>query len=303
MYFCLNTDSIPKISYMNRNITPANWIHFEQTPEEYHLLMINEGIMYIKENECCFELKEGDILLLQPGMTHVGYRESACDYYYINFSSETFTSFDCSEFDSIENILLENKRLFYNCNPFNYELYEHSKLFIPKDLHLTDSTLLYQLRHLMDEAIQAFNQKNAHYKLICSCKLMEILSALSTYFSDSIFHKNAENSSMVSQARKVQEVMDILQAQYAKKLTGLAISEQMSMNFDYLNRIFKKQTGCTIFEYLNMIRVNQAKELILAGTMKSYEIATAVGFCDEYHFSKSFKKIVGVPPSHYLQKI
>ena len=63
------------------------------------------------------------------------------------------------------------------------------------------------------------------------------------------------------------------------------------MSFDYLNRMFKKQTGITIFEYLNRIRINKAKELLLTGTMKSSEIAAAVGYCDEYHSVKHLKRL------------
>ena len=37
------------------------------------------------------------------------------------------------------------------------------------------------------------------------------------------------------------------------------------------------------------------------GTMKSSEIAAAVGYCDEYHFSKAFKKAAGVSPRKYLE--
>lgn len=302
MYFCLQTDNLPKVSYMSRNITPNQWTHLSRVTDEYVLYIINTGTLYIKENDCKYELHAGDMLLLEPGSPHEGYKECSCDYYYIQFSKNTFTTFDCSKFDTIESILLENKRLFYNCDPLSYEPYTQSKLFIPKDLYINDKAVLSQIDQYMQEALLAFDQQNEHFKLICSCKLIEILTVLSTYFSKKIFHDTNNRNSIAGQMNKTQELLSYLRNSYREKLTGDLIASQMNMNFDYLNRIFKKQTGFTIFSYLNTIRINKAKEYLLTGTMKSYEIARLVGFNDEYHFSKAFKKSVGQTPTQFLQQ-
>lgn len=41
MYFCLNTDQIPKISYMNKTDMQEGWIHFLRTAEEYILYFVD----------------------------------------------------------------------------------------------------------------------------------------------------------------------------------------------------------------------------------------------------------------------
>ena len=268
---------------MSRNITPEHWTHLSRVTDEYILYIINSGTLYIKEGDYEYELHAGDMLLLEPGYPHEGYREISCDYYYIQFSENTFTTFDCSKFDTIESILLANKRLFYNCDPLSYEPYTQSKLFIPKDLCITDSSVLTRIDQYMQEALFAFNGQNEHFKLICSCKLIEILT-------------------ISGQMNKTRELLLLLRSCYGEKLTGDMISNKLNINFDYLNRVFKKQTGFTIFGYLNTIRINKAKELLLTGTMKSYEIAQIVGFNDEYHFSKAFKKSVGQTPTQFLHQ-
>lgn len=287
---------------MSRNVTPEHWTHLSRVTDEYILYIINSGTLYIKEGDYEYELHAGDMLLLEPGYPHEGYRESSCDYYYIQFSENTFTTFDCSKFDTIESILLANKRLFYNCDPLSYEPYTQSKLFIPKDLCITDSSVLTRIDQYMQEALFAFNGQNEHFKLICSCKLIEILTILSSYFSEKVFHETNSRGTISGQMNKTRELLLLLRSCYGEKLTGDLISNKLNINFDYLNRVFKKQTGFTIFGYLNTIRINKAKELLLTGTMKSYEIAQIVGFNDEYHFSKAFKKSVGQTPTQFLHQ-
>ncbi len=303
MYFCFNTDLFPKVSYMNRNITPNNWTHPTRFSEEYVLLIINHGCLYLKEDDIQHELKEGDMLLLEPGHLLSGYRESACDYHYIHCSPETFSTFDCSQFESISKIVIENRHLYYKCNPFGYELYQKARLFIPKDLHINDTKIMNVICEKMEESIRSLERHDEYYKFLCSCKWIEILSLLSTYFAEVTITNSRFNNSMVVSNKKIQEILDFLHLNYANKLTGSFISQSFNMNFDYLNRNFKKQIGLTIFEYLTTIRIHKAKELLLGGTMKSYEIATVTGFSNEYHFSKTFKKCVGLSPKQYKEKL
>jgi len=48
--------------------------------------------------------------------------------------------------------------------------------------------------------------------------------------------------------------------------------------------------------------MSRAKELLLTETRKVREVATLVGFKDEFYFSRSFKKMVGISPRHYAAK-
>ena len=131
MYFCLKTDQIPKISYMNKTDMQEGWIHFLRTAEEYILYFVRRGTMYLKEGDRKYEIREGEYILLQPGMTHVGYRESECSYYYIHFGAETLQELSCTEEGKIREVLSENRKLFYQCDPLGYEFYEKSKLIFP----------------------------------------------------------------------------------------------------------------------------------------------------------------------------
>ena len=69
-----------------------------------------------------------------------------------------------------------------------------------------------------------------------------------------------------------------------------------------MNRIFKRVTGQTIFKYLNSIRINHAKAMILNSPWKMAKIGECVGFADEYYFSRVFKKYMGKSPTEYAKE-
>ena len=75
----------------------------------------------------------------------------------------------------------------------------------------------------------------------------------------------------------------------------------MGMNFDYLNRTFRRVTGKTVFQYLNRVRINRVKELLKTTDMKLAEIAALTGFSDEFYLSRQFKKATGVAPILYAR--
>lgn len=65
----------------------------------------------------------------------------------------------------------------------------------------------------------------------------------------------------------------------------------------YFSTIFKSETGESFTDYLNRVKIQRARELILEEGLRAYEAAFAVGISDESYFSKLFKKYLGINPS------
>lgn len=84
---------------------------------------------------------------------------------------------------------------------------------------------------------------------------------------------------------------------------GERLGEEFDGNFDYMNRIFKRVTGQTIFQYLTAVRMEHAKRLIAQTTMHTGVIGQEVGYPDEYYFSKVFKRNVGMSPRAYADSL
>ncbi|MFR5780999.1 MAG: helix-turn-helix domain-containing protein [Oscillospiraceae bacterium] len=97
------------------------------------------------------------------------------------------------------------------------------------------------------------------------------------------------------------QLVQYLNRNYTKKLTSGEISERFEMNFDYLNRVFSAMTGSSIFSYINMLRINNAKQLIASTDLAFSEIAYLVGIRDRYYFSR-LSKADRHEPDGVLQK-
>ena len=93
-------------------------------------------------------------------------------------------------------------------------------------------------------------------------------------------------------------VMDYVQNTYTEPITVASIAQMMALDRSYLSRLFKKKTGMTLHNYINMVRVQEAKRLM----MEDYNISQAAamcGFADVFIFSKIFSQINGMSPTQW----
>lgn len=87
-----------------------------------------------------------------------------------------------------------------------------------------------------------------------------------------------------------------------ENITVNLIASSLNISNSYLSQIFKKEIGTSIIKYIINYRVEKAKELLSSSDELIYNIAEKVGFCDEKHFSKTFKKITGLTPMQYKKQ-
>ena len=70
----------------------------------------------------------------------------------------------------------------------------------------------------------------------------------------------------------------------------------------YLGRLFKKETGMCIGDYINLRRLEIAKELLASTDDKIISISSSVGFNNVTYFNRLFKKQTGLTPLQYRSK-
>lgn len=103
--------------------------------------------------------------------------------------------------------------------------------------------------------------------------------------------------------RKIQQAQDVIAEQYATPgLTLTDVAGALFVSGNYLSTLFKQELGINFLDYLHQYRIDKAKALLQSGELKIQTIAREVGYFDEAHFTRTFKKWAGMLPSQYKRE-
>jgi len=96
--------------------------------------------------------------------------------------------------------------------------------------------------------------------------------------------------------RKLRQAIDYIQTHLAEDISLEAIATELGMSRYYFCRLFKQSMGVSPHQYVIRCRIDLAKELLLQGQRSIADVALQVGFTSQSHFTKHFKRLVGVTP-------
>lgn len=86
---------------------------------------------------------------------------------------------------------------------------------------------------------------------------------------------------------------------YAYRITLSDVASEAHLNPAYFSSLFKQSTGISFKEYLNLVRIEESKRLLITTEFSIIDIAIGIGFEDQSYFSKVFKKYTGVTPKQF----
>ena len=115
-----------------------------------------------------------------------------------------------------------------------------------------------------------------------------------------VFRFNADRK---AKNKYVEQAIKHIREHYKEDINISTVAEQLQISEGYLSRVFKKETDYTFTTYLSHYRMKVAMELLKEGKLKVYEVADSVGYSDTAYFSAQFKKVVGIAPSEYQERI
>jgi len=131
-------------------------------------------------------------------------------------------------------------------------------------------------------------------RLTCNALLLEILYR--------IFGRTQSDlpAPRLTQAtRLAHQVRGLLQKLPSQKESIQMTLETLGFSYAHLCRVFRRQYGVTPVEYLNALRIEQAKELLAAGNESILDIARKSGFNHAQYFSRMFRRQTGQSPRDY----
>lgn len=99
--------------------------------------------------------------------------------------------------------------------------------------------------------------------------------------------------------KRLKAIHDFLMRNYREEVALEQIAELVHMAPASVSRFFKQQTGLSLFEYLNKIKVDFAIQLLLNTDLNIMDISFDSGFNNLSHFNKQFRKLTGRTPSEF----
>ena len=97
------------------------------------------------------------------------------------------------------------------------------------------------------------------------------------------------------------KILAYIKTRYVGKISLDKMCQYLNCSRSYISHFFKKESGMSIPEYVNTLRIRDAKVYLETTSMSIHEIAAAVGFSNSNYFSTVFKSITGITPVEYRQ--
>ena len=108
-----------------------------------------------------------------------------------------------------------------------------------------------------------------------------------------------ESSKLAVQSKQILQCVDYIRSNIHRNLTVTELAEKVALNETYLSKLFKKEMGCSVSEYIRNEKIEEACWLLKYSDKTSIEIATDLSFSSHSYFISVFKKVTGTTPKEY----
>lgn len=230
-----------------------------------HIVLEGEGYYSIKNQK--YFLKKGQGFVIPPNVStfYQASEDSPWSYIWMGLGGQLVKEY-------LEYIGINNDHLSFdvrNSSDFKALIFE---------------CFAYENDNIINEIIL---QKQAY-------KFLELLG------KSSAIHKQEVSTKKMNYY--VSQTLEIINKNAHQNISVSSIAEQLAINPSYLSRLFKKDIGSSIKEYINEIRITIGNDLLTSTDYSVHEISERVGFASSQAFAKAFKQSRGLSPTHYRKK-
>ncbi|QUI25265.1 response regulator [Vallitalea pronyensis] len=154
---------------------------------------------------------------------------------------------------------------------------------------------IYKQMHIIDDMVEGYCSKIKQSETIMDC-----FNIVETFCIDGLEKSN--HNLIHSNNNLIGIALDYMHKNYRDHISIETVSHYIDRNANYFCHLFKKETGVSIQDYINAIRIKQSKQLLKNTSLMAYEIADQVGFSSYKYYYNCFKKNVGLTPTQYRNK-
>lgn len=149
------------------------------------------------------------------------------------------------------------------------------------------------MRFYINSMISEFTEKHTGYP----DALIGNFNLLSVHLSRNYYHQQ-ENNHLSSSVINIHDILNYIKKHYASA-TIESITRHFNYHPTYIPQMLKKHTGKTFIELLQQARITVAKQELIETEMSIQEIAYDIGYKNQSHFYRLFKRHTGISPAEF----
>ena len=275
-YTLHETFVVHQYSFDKWEVEPHNHNYFE-------IIFVLNGSGFHTINGTKFPYKKGDIFLLAPEDTH----------HFDIIKQSIFTHFKFTELLFSSKVNLPDRKYWLQ----RIEQLLHNPNTIPGDVisNQEDRKIILDIHNVV---MEEFKNEKIYYQEIISNAISTILSIIVRNISVK-FGSNKRNKS-IKDSRIDRILGHIRQNVYDKDLTKISyMADKFNMSQSSISTYFKKATGESIHQYVTKYKMKLVEYRLQNTEFTIAEIAYQLGYTDESHLTKTFKKHFSVSPKQY----
>ena len=108
--------------------------------------------------------------------------------------------------------------------------------------------------------------------------------------------------SQFQHANAIRQVVGYVRSHVAERITLAGAAREVWLSPSYLSSVFSAETGMSFTAYVQAVRIDKSKELLLSTHQTVAEIAAATGFSDQSYFTKVFTRATGTSPTQFRRR-
>jgi AraC family transcriptional regulator, transcriptional activator of pobA len=263
-----------KVSRPNPIWIPLHW------HDHLEWMLVRKGSFRIQIQNHFADLYEGDVLFVNTKEIHAAFPlQEGADLTAIVFNDAL-----------LRNLALDNIEKKYVLPILNYEVR------VPSILKADDS-ITCAISSCLEEITKEYEEKQKGYELFIKSHLIHSIALIYR-----ISENNLESNPYQKDNISIQKILRHLSNTFQEPITITEAARICNLSPNYFCTIFKKATGKTFTEYINMLRVHEADQLLREGNLTVSEAALNVGFTNLTYFGRVFKQYKTLRPSDVLKQ-
>ncbi len=162
--------------------------------------------------------------------------------------------------------------------------------------HTRDPKIMQISEWLIGEMGKRYDYGNLYIDTLANLLALEILRQSKSPMNPLLLTDPPSDSLEVARA------IEYMQAHLSQDISLAVLSQVVHISASQLGRLFKHTTNLTPHQYLILLRVQHAGQLLSSGIRPISEVASQAGFVDQSHLNRHFKRVYGVTPRTFLNR-